>query len=161
MYEVVETYGAARLLQSLVADVSRIVDKIFSHAALKEPSVLQYHTELLSEFASRHLADRHSVNAYVAVLYLVESHKQIDHSRLACAGGTYDSYLLPRHGDGGKVLDYYPVAVFIAELDVIEFHLALNIAKLKYLVALVLHLFRFQKFKYPFACGCRRLQRLN
>ena len=157
MDQVREADGIANLIELRIGDIFPVVDKIFTDGSFKQPRILQNHAENIVHGFPLHILRADAVDRDFSLIYLIETHQQVDHRRLAGAGRPDNRDLLSDLDIGRKVMD--DLAVFIvAEADVFKLHIAFYVLDHGRLRAFVLHLLLVQEGEDPLTRRCHGLQ---
>ena len=159
MDEFIQPAGAADRLELRVGHAGEVVGEVFTDRALEQPRVLQHHAEQALHVLALDVRRRDAVDFDAAVRQLVEAHQQIDHRRLARAGGADDGDLLAGGDVGGEVLDDDLIrGIRVAEADVLEIDRAADRAGQLRLCLLVRQLLARKEVEDAVRGGRGRLQ---
>ena len=136
-----------RCVQSSVAD-------IFHNGSGKQPSVLQHHSEHLTEIAAVEVPDIMSVNLDASSIYIIKTHQQLYDRRFSCTCRSYNGDFLTVMHICGKII-YNGLIRIITEFHMLKLYISFQSLNGIRVLRLKLFLRLLKKFKYPLR-SCRR-----
>ena len=144
----------------LVGGIEPAVADILHDGALEQPGVLQYHAEGVTQVAAAEGGHRVAVDADFAAVYIVKTHQKLDDGRLAGACRPDDGDHFSWLDLGVEIVDDDLIRL-IAELHVVEGHLAFyasDFHRIRHITGLFLF---FQEFENTLGCGRHGLEHVG
>ena len=150
----------------IIGDIFLAVDNVFTVCTLKQPCILQNHSEQRVNIAALHFGYRHSVDAYLTAPQFVETHKKIYHRGLAGTGVAYNRDFLSGHYTCREIVNNSLILV-ITEADMVKVHLSGDLFGISGAIAVIGKLLFLEEAENSLACrtgghelaGCLRYLR--
>ena len=143
--------GFGRFDDLFIRGIQTAVPDIFHNGSLKQPGVLKYHAENLTQLAAVEIAYIGAIHQDSAAVHIVKTHQKLHHSGFSCAGRPYDGYGLAGLHGTVKVMDNNFIRI-ITEYYVLEVNSALREFQMDRVLHILYLFFLFQEFKNTF-CG--------
>src|SRR5439155_2366978 len=102
-----------------LAGILTTIGDILAYRPIKEPGILQHHTERATQVPSSKLCDVHTIDQYLPTVEFIKTHQQVDQGRFACACRANYRDGLSRLDIDIHVLDQRNI-FFIAKIDMLE-----------------------------------------
>ena len=160
-----EVVGVGRFCRRddfLIGGVQSAVPDVLHDGTLEQPGVLQHHAEALAQCAAVEVADVVAAQGDGTRIHIVEPHQQLDHGGLTGTGRADDGDLFARFDLTAEIVDDGLIGG-VAELDVVEGHLTVDVRSIRTVcrVGLLVFLRLVQELEHALCGRCHALQHVG
>ena len=130
---------------------------IVPDGAAAQPGLLEHHAVAGAQAPSGDVPDVRAVHPDLPAVHVIEAHQQVDDGGLPGSGGAYDGHHLPCPRLQVQVMDD-GAALVIAEVHMLQGHIALHPCKLRGAASVRQLLFLVQQAEHPLRRRQSRVQ---
>ena len=139
-----------------ISGIKSSIADILHNCPFKQPCILQYHTEIVSEIMTVEIADIMTVKRNTSAIHIIKSHKKLYYCCFSCTCRTDNCYLLSRFYISTEIFYNYLLWI-ISESHMAEGYSSLRVGKSYWIFSRLVFLLFSEEFKNSFRCSCHGL----